>query len=299
MDLKLKTLLAIEETGSFTKAAEVLSLTQPAVSQQVKNLEQDFNIVIFDKRKKKLELTQEGELLLRYAKRVDLLTNNLITTFSSMKKNIPIKNTLVVGITHTLESNTIAKAIARYTSENDAFHVRLISDSVKNLYQKMKTYEVDICIVTGNISDSNFSYIPLDNDSLGVAVSNDNPISNLSSITLDALKKERLIMRSKTSDTRLLFESHLHTKNDDISNFNVILELDNVEVIKDLVRDNSGVSILSKKSCLSEIRKNKFKMIDIANIEMTRQINLYFHKDFNYINELKRIINIYNQLIIS
>lgn len=297
MNLKLKTLLAVDEYGSFTKAAEMLSLTQPAVSQQIKSLEQDFKILIFDKRKKKLELTKEGELLLRYAKRVDLLTNNLINTFSTIKKNMPLKNTLVVGVTHTLESNIIAKAIAQYTSENDAFHVRLISDSANNLYQKMKIYEIDICIITGNINDPNFSFIPLDKDTLGVTISNENPSSSNESISLKELKSEKLILRSKNSDTRLLFESHLLTRNDDISNFNVILELDNVEVIKDLVRDNFGVSILSRKSCLSEIKKNKFKFLTIEGIDMTRQINLYFHKDFQYQLELKRIIKIYNQFM--
>src|SRR5690554_6014119 len=161
----------------------------------------------------------------------------------------------------------------------------------------MKVYEVDVCIISGIISDSNFSYIPLDNDSLAVAVSNDNPISNFESISLQKLKEEKLILRSKTSDTRLLFESHLKTKFMEISDFNVILELDNVEVIKDLVRDNFGTSILARKSCIREIKKNRFKLINIDGIDMTRQINIYFHKDFTYINELKRMITIYNQLI--
>ncbi|MBN3489913.1 LysR family transcriptional regulator [Acholeplasma equirhinis] len=297
MDIKLKTLIAVCEEGSFTKASDILALTQPAVSQQIKSLEQDFRITIFDKRKKKLELTPEGELLLRYAKRIDQLTLNLQSTFDGMKKNVNFQQTLTVGVTHTLESNIIAKAIAQYTAENNAFHVRLISDSVKNLYQKMKTYEVDLIIITGNINDKNFDFITLDNDSLAVAVANDNPLSKEESVSLQKLSKEKLILRSKTSDTRLLFESHLKTKFMEISDFNVILELDNVEVIKDLVRDNFGTSILARKSCIREIKKNRFKLINIDGIDMTRQINIYFHKDFSYINELKRMITIYNQLI--
>jgi DNA-binding transcriptional LysR family regulator len=214
-----------------------------------------------------------------------------------MQKDLTVKHTLVIGVTHTLESNILAKAIAQYSAENNTFHVRLISDSAKNLYQKMKVYEGDVCIIFGTISDSNFSYMPLDNDSLAVAVSNDNPISNFESISLQKLKEEKLILRSKNSDTRLLFESHLKTKFYDISDFNVILELDNVEVIKDLVHDNFGISILARKSCIRELKKNRFKMINIENMTMERQINLYFHKDFTYVNELKRMISIFNQLI--
>lgn len=187
-----------------------------------------------------------------------------------MRKDLTVKHTLVIGVTHTLESNILAKAIAQYSAENNAFHVHLISDSAKNLYQKMKVYEIDVCIITGTISDSNFSYIPLDNDSLAVAVSNDNPISNFESISLQKLKEEKLILRSKNSDTRLLFESHLKTKFYDISDFNVILELDNVEVIKDLVRDNLGISILARKSCMRKLKKNRFKMINIENMTIER-----------------------------
>ncbi|VEU83265.1 LysR family transcriptional regulator [Acholeplasma hippikon] len=299
MNFKLKTLIAVVDYGSFTKAAEQLALTQPAVSQQIKSLEEEFNITIFDKRKKKLELTPEGVLLVRYAKRIELLTDNMINSFKLMKKNIQIKNSLVIGITHTLESNIIAKAIAEYTAENDAFHIRIISDSIKSIYQKMKTYEVDVCIIPGKINDPNYSFIPLDQDSLAIAVSYDNPLSNKEVLSLEELKTERLILRSKTSDTRLLFESHLNTQNDDITNYNVILELDNVEVIKDLVKDNYGLSVLSRKSCISEVKKNKFKLLDVENMVMNRQINLYFHKDFTYVKELKRIINIYNELILK
>lgn len=299
MNLKLKTLIAVVDLGSFTKAAEHLSLTQPAVSQQIKSLEDEFNITIFDKRKKKLELTPEGVLLVRYAKRIELLTDNMINNFKLMKKNLKIKNTLVIGITHTLESNIIAKAIAEYSADSEAFHVRIISDSIKNIYQKMKTYEVDVCIIPGKINDNNYSFIPLDQDSLAVAVSTTNVLSEKEFITLDELKNEKLILRSKNSDTRLLFESHLNTQNDDISNFNVILELDNVEVIKDLVKDNYGLSVLSRKSCISEVKKNNFKLLNIENMMMNRQINLYFHKEFSEVKELKRIISIYNELILK
>src|SRR5690606_17121250 len=297
MDVKLKTLITVCEEGSFTKAADILALKQPAVSQQIKSLEQDFRVTIFDKRKKKLDLTPEGERILRYARRIEQLTINLENALDQLRKNQNPLQTLTVGVTHTLESNIIAKAIAQYTAENNAFHVRLISDSVKNLYQKMKTYEVDLIIITGNINDKDYSFITLDNDSLAVAVSNDNPNANNESISLSKLTKEKLILRSKTSDTRLLFESHLNTKFMSISDFNVILELDNVEVIKDLVRDNFGTSILARKSCIREIKKNRFKLLNIEGIDMTRQINIYFHKDFEYVTELKRIITIYNKLI--
>lgn len=296
MDVKLKTLLAIEKEGNFTKAAEKLSLTQPAVSQHIKALEEEFNIIIFDRRNRKLSLTKEGELLVRYAKRINALTTNLIKQLELSKLNLKYKKVLVVGITHTLESNIISKAIAIYSSSENAFQIRIVSDTIKNLHRKMKNYEIDLCIINGDIFDKDFEYVTLDDDELLIAVSNSNPLSKLNAITLKQLKKERLILRSKSSDTRILFESHLATKQENIDNFKLILELDNVEVIKELVKDNFGVSVLSKNSCLSEIKKDKFKMLHLKDINMTRQINLYYHKDFPYTTDLKQIISIYHEL---
>src|SRR5690606_30093452 len=109
MDVKLKTLITVCEEGSFTKAADILALKQPAVSQQIKSLEQDFRVTIFDKRKKKLDLTPEGERILRYARRIEQLTINLENALDQLRKNQNPLQTLTVGVTHTLESNIIAK----------------------------------------------------------------------------------------------------------------------------------------------------------------------------------------------
>lgn len=296
MDSKLETLIKVNETRSFTKAAELLSLTQPAVSQHIRQLEQDLGATLFIRGEGPLKLTQEGEIAIKYAKRIQTLYQNLEQSLGDQKRHI---TRLSVGITHTSESNIMVEVLARYSSVSKKTRITIISDTINNLYMKLKTYEIDLAIVEGRISDSNFNTIMLDTDSLILAVSNKNPLSRKSMVTLNELRKENLILRLPDSGTRNLFISHLESNNVSLDEFNVILEVDNVATIKDLVRRDFGVSILARSACANELKKGKLIGLPIENLSMTREINMVYHKDFEHMDLLQNIMRIYNEYSLS
>lgn len=290
MDSKLETLLKVNETQSFTKAAEQLSLTQPAVSQHIRGLEHELGATLFIRGDGPLKLTLEGEIAVKYAKRIRTLYQNLEQSLSDQKRHI---TRLSVGITHTAESNFMVEVLARYSNQNSDCRIIIASDTINNLYNKLKTYDLDLAIVEGKIVDNNFNSIMLDTDSLILAVSNHNPLSKQSIVTLDELKKQRLILRLPDSATRNLFISHLESNNVSLDEFNVTLEVDNVATIKDLVRRNFGVSILAKSAFATELRKGKLTGLPIENLSMTREINMIYHKDFEHTDILQELTKIY------
>lgn len=290
MDSKLETLLKVNETQSFTKAAEQLSLTQPAVSQHIRGLEHELGATLFIRGDGPLKLTLEGEIAVKYAKRIRTLYQNLEQSLSDQKRHI---TRLSVGITHTAESNFMVEVLARYSNQNSDCRITIASDTINNLYNKLKTYDLDLAIVEGKIVDNNFNSIMLDTDSLILAVSNHNPLSKQSIVTLDELKKQRLILRLPDSATRNLFISHLESNNVSLDEFNVTLEVDNVATIKDLVRRNFGVSILAKSAFATELRKGKLTGLPIENLSMTREINMIYHKDFEHTDILQELTKIY------
>lgn len=136
-----------------------------------------------------------------------------------------------------------------FCNENPKTHVTIVSDTIQGLYQKLKTYELDLILIDGKISDNNFNSILLDTDYLVLAVGNDNPLSKKSLVTLDELKKENLILRLPGAGTRTLFENNLNSNNETIDDFNVIMEVDNISIIKELVKNNFGVSVLAHSTC--------------------------------------------------
>lgn len=292
INARLHTLLAVAELKSITKAANKLNLTQPAVSQHISFLEREYNVKLFVRGEKELKITEEGEILLKYAKRINALEQNLINAVKDRKTS---SRRFTIGVTQSLEMGLAGKLFARYCELNPKTHITIISDTINNLYSKLKTYEVDVILIDGKIVDNNFNSILLDTDYLVLAVGNENKLASKSVVTLSELKKESLILRLPGAGTRSLFEANLSGNNESLDSFNVILEVDNISIIKELVQNNFGVSVLSYSTCSSEIRKGKFKAIPIENLSITREINLVYHQDFEHADLLNGLTGLYRQ----
>lgn len=292
IDARLHSLIKVAETGSFTRASEQLSLTQSAVSQHIGQLEQQLGVRLFDRSNHRVQLTREGETVLKYAKRMMALYNNLVREISSEKQHI---TSLTIGITHTAESNPIAEALAKYVSVHSGFKITVVTDSISNLYDRLKTYELDMIIVEGRNSDPGLRGLMLDTDCLVLAVSPSHPLAKKSLVTIDELKREKLILRLPDSNTRSQFNASLESQNLSIDDFNVVLEINNIATIKDLIRHDFGVSVLARSACLDELRKKKIVALPIENLSMVREVNIVYSQDFEHFEVLRDIVHIYNE----
>lgn len=145
-DAKLETLLTVYETGSFTKAAERLSLTQPAVSHHIRQLEQELGVHLFLRGEGGIKPTSEGETVLKYASRIQSLYRGMRQELSDRKQHV---TRLTVGITHTAESNPIAEVLAKYGSEHNNVHITMISDNITNLMRSSKPMSWILLLLKG------------------------------------------------------------------------------------------------------------------------------------------------------
>lgn len=289
IDVKIKTLLAVAEERNFTRAAEKLNLTQPAVSHQIKELEDELNTQIFVRRKGDVVPTATGEIILNYAKRIVAMYDKIYETIHD-KNNLKIN--VKVGITHTAESNRTTEVIGTFLNRHKGVSITITTDTTSNLYQMVENYELDFAIVDQK-KNNDLHYLPLDTDYLVCVVSNESPLVNKNIITIEELKHENLILRLPSSSTRILFDASLESINESIKNFNVILEVDNIATIKELVRKNMGVSILAKSTCIHEVRKNKLSILPIENLSMERKNYFIYNNDFNHPELIKELSKIY------
>ena len=290
MDAKLTTLLTLAEVGTHTKAAQRLSLTQPAVSQHISRLEAELGVKLFNRVQGRYALTEEGKIVVQYARRVQALEGALRQKLSDRKSN---QRRFTIGVTHTTESNILVDVIAQYCNLHDGIKINIISDDINILYAKLKSFVIDLAFVEGRIADPSLSAVLLDTDSLILAVSPQHPFAKRGSISILELQREKLIMRLPDSGTRKLFESHLMSRNLGIEDFNIILEIDNIATIKDLVRKDFGVSILAKSACQNELSKGKLVALPIEDLSMIREINIVYHKDFTQKTFLNDIVRLY------
>ena len=293
LDNKLETLLTVYEKNSFTRAAESLSLTQPAVSHHINLLEQELQIKIFYRRSKgALKLTPEGEIVIRYAKRIKALYQRMQQALTDAERQVA---TLRVGITHTAESNLIAEVLAKYGNTSSGISITILTDTINNLYDMLSNYELDLAIVEGRLQEPGINALLLDTDCLMCAISNNNPLAKHSMVTLGDIRREKMILRSQGSATRDLFASHLESLGLSLADFNIVLEVDNIATIKDLIRKDLGISILARSACMDEWRKGKLTLLPIENLSMIREINILYHQDFPHPEVLQELTRIYHQ----
>lgn len=293
LDPKLETLLVLYEEGNFTKASNRLRITQPAVSTHIKQLEEQFNCKLFIRSKNEVKPTEKGKIVINYGKRMKALQSKLLDELSA-NDNKPTK--IKIGITHTSENNLIAETLGKYSSMNDLISITIITDAIKNLYTMLENYELDLIIVEEKLNKPNLRFLMLDTDYLLCILSNDNKLARQAMVTINDLKKEKMIMRLPTSATRKLFDSTLRSINESIDYFNIVLEVDNISTIKDLVRKDIGVSILPKSSCENDVRKNRLTALPIENLSMIRETNIVYNNDFIHTHILNDILKLYKEL---
>lgn len=291
LDAKIYTLLKVSETGNYTHAASALNLSQPAVSQHIHMLEEELHIKIFERIGTHLLLTHEGEKAIQCARSMLALYQKLEEQLHDEAAGL---TGFTAGITHTMETERIAEVFARYTALNPDAHIKLITDTQAKLLEMLKNYEVDFILIDGTFADEGLVRIPLDTDRLVLIVHPDHPLSSRNMVTAEEIKKEKLILRLSDNDTRDLFSATLESCHVAPEELNIILEMDNVAMIKELVAQGYGVSILAQSACRSEVQEKKLTALPVACLRMNREISLVCRKGFAHKTILEKIIAIYN-----
>lgn len=278
-DEKLQTFITLSETKSFTKTGEVTGLTQPAVTNQIKRLEEELNCTLFLRKKGEMTLSDEGEVALLYAKRLravaEKMRDRIRTTKSEIKK-------FRIGITHTQENGFMIDAMSRLIKENDKLNITLIADDIKNLYTMLENFELDMAVLEGKPANKSFNFTVIDTDMLTLVASKGSVLAKKSTVSLSELKKQNLILRLPNSATREKFASSLEAIGESLDEFNVVIEVDSVSTIKNLVRKNAGVTVMSKSACLKEINKGSLVSLPIENLSMIRETAIVYDKSFSH-----------------
>ncbi len=194
VDVKLLTLLCVLKEGSYTAAAEALALSQPAVSYHIHQLEQEFHIKIFYRNPKKLTLTPEGKVLVKYAKRLVNISEAARRALVEAEQQL---RHFTVGLTPTCGEALVGRVFTAYCNAHPHTNISLVTGSLDKLCDKLTSYALDFAIVEGTVSLKHCHTELMDMDYLCVVMSPEHRLAGHSSITLDELKKESLILRRK------------------------------------------------------------------------------------------------------
>lgn len=274
LDNRLETFIVLTELKNYTKTAERLHMTQPAVSQHIRYLEDYYEVELLQKRGRELYLTCEGESLLKYAVKAKILA-------AKVREELAKKGQwgrYVLGCTLTIGEYLIPDIMVEYSRKGSGTEISLSIENTKRVLESLEREELDLGIVEGSFNRKRYEHRLLKLDDLILVASPENPISKRESIELEDLLKEKLILREAGSGTRRRFEAEAYLRGVDIEEFHYI-EVGNLNVIKGIVEKNMGVSIISREAVRDELKRGKLVELKIKGVTLEREFNFVWLKE--------------------
>ena len=186
IDLKAISLLKVAEYENFTKEANELCISQPAISNHIKAVEEELGFKIFERGTSGIHLTEKGAIVIKYISQMNSIAESLKQALASDKLSA---TALRVGITHTVESSLVVDAIAKYLNKSTpGVSIRITSGTSKSLYKQLKNGEIDFIIMEGSYNDPDLNNVMLGTDSLVLVTSPSNHLASKNTVTLDEMK---------------------------------------------------------------------------------------------------------------
>lgn len=265
---QLETLLTISKTLSFRKAGEVLNLTQPAVSAQIKSLEDEFKVVLVD-RNHPVTLTDRGRVFLEHAERILSIVEELKQKLSDLDQ-IP-QGHISLGTTTSIAIQILPRVLSYFQNQYPLIKTSIQSMSSSQVLASVENGAVDIGIGYLTERSPHVETSILYYDTFELVVSPSHPLARVERVTLDMLKDVPLIMLSP--DTlgrrfvdRVLQEHHLTP--------NVAMELGSSEEVKRMAELNLGAAVVSKLSIAGELKRGTLKMIPVRELEVSHPVGV-------------------------
>jgi DNA-binding transcriptional LysR family regulator len=286
----LKIFVSVYKNKSFTKASEELLISQPTISEHVKNLENSLDCKLFDRLGRSIMPTAEGDIL--YPKALQLLDDLDKIQEEITAAGTGIKGKLVIGASTIPGTFILPRAAFSFKNQypDVAFEI-LMEDSAK-INNMILQHELLCGIVGAKITSDKLDYSPLVEDEI-ILVAAPNLLPS-KSITPDKLATMPFLQREEGSGTRQTFENFLEQKILP-TNFNIVATLGSTSSVKQAVKEGLGVSVISRIAVQEELTNKTLQEIRIKNMKMKRKFYLVRHKKrtlpaqyLAFINHLKK-----------
>jgi DNA-binding transcriptional LysR family regulator len=275
IDFRLKTFLTLCKVLNYTKTAEILHITQPAVSQHIKYLEDNYNVKLFHYAGKSLELTEAGKILYNFTLAMQASSDRLRLMLTTPKiNNYPI----TFGSTLTIGEYTMSNLLIKLISDFPHINVTMEVGNTKILLEKLRDGKIDFAILEGHFDKSEYNSMFFSTEPFIGVCSPNHPFAS-KNISFQDIFEERLILREKGSGTRDIFEQILYEHNITMKNFKKITQIGNMSMIKELVIENLGITFLYKEAVKRELSDGSLIKIDLKDFDVEREFNFVFLKD--------------------
>ncbi len=251
-DRRLQVFYTVARLLSFTKAAETLHMTQPAVTFQVRQLEDHFDTRLFDRTHNRVALTEAGRKAYEYAEEIFSLYAEMENTVKELTGDV--RGALTLGASTTIAEYMLPALLRGFTLEFPDINLRLKVSNTEGIVSMVENSMIDLGVVEGPVANKNLLVEVCRVDQLVVVVPPGHEIAGRKSISLDEVMNYPFICREEGSGTREVIMDHMVELGLDRNNLNVSLELGSPESIKGAVEAGMGISIASVATLEKELK---------------------------------------------
>lgn len=274
LDYRHETFLALCRIKSYTKTAEALHLTQPAVTQHIKALEACYGSRLFTYADKKLSLTAQGELLYKFASTVAADRDALAQRMREKALSAP---PLRFGATLSIGQYIMPEVLKGILRDSPRIPVSMAVENTQHLLSKLEQGDIQFALIEGLFDKSAYHAELFSTEPFIAVCSADSPLA-ARPLTFPDLMESSLIIRERGSGTREIFEHILHDHNLRLEGFGKVTEAGSMEAIKELVKEDLGITFLYEAAARQDILSGSLKRIDIQGFQSLNEFSFVFLK---------------------
>ena len=270
-DFRLKVFHTVAKRLNFTKAADELCITQPAVSKHIQEIENYFQLKLFDRNGTKIKLTEAGEILLQYTNQIFTLYGNLEFELNTLNERHNGK--LRIGASTTIAQYVLPPLLADFHKKFADITVTLIINNTEQIEQALQNKDIDFGIIEGQSKNTSFKYTVFIKDEIVLVANMNHPAAKKEMIQIDELLKTPLLIREPGSGTLEVIAHALKPFDIKISQLNTEMQLGSTESIKSYLLHSDCMAFLSIHSILKELKNKEITIIDVNGLMIERNFH--------------------------
>ena len=259
-DRRLQVFHTVARLLSFTKAAEELHMTQPAVTFQVRQLEEQFNTRLFDRTHNRISLTDAGTRVYGYAEKIFLLYGEMDNAVRELTGDI--SGVLVLGASTTIAEYMLPVLLGDFKAKHPEVTIRLKVANTDGIVAKVENNEIDLGVVEAPVNNKNLVVEACRTDHLVLIVPPGHELANEKNVSMERIIGFPFICREEGSGTREVMIESMQSAGFNPADLNIAMELGSLEAIKGAVESGMGISILSRATLLKELKLGTLVAID-------------------------------------
>ena len=262
--------LEVASNLSFSKASEVLFISQPAISKHMKALESFYKTTLFERKGNAVHLTIAGQLLVTRLKEARKIQNQLEFELSILKDHLKAKGQLKLGASTTVALYIIPKILSAFHQKYPEVKISLLNRNTDTITKALIDQDIDIGIVEGKKKNPAILYQPFITDEVVAVCSAKSPISKKGTLKIHDIKNYPIVLREQGSGTLAALKYNLEKNGIKLSGLNVNVRLAGTEALKNFLREDNCLGFLPKGAILKELRDGDLVAIKIEKFQIIR-----------------------------